>query len=394
MRNIVKDEKIASELSANDETKINVAEWHTGSEIELSGFEMKRYQKERKSAQLKTLHKSGSVTVADKELQPWIAKDDDLGQKMWRINQRIVKLIAELMRNHDTPEALVILASAPDLLLRATDGMLVDGEACTLPQLELLEVTARAVQPVLEWGESGSAIVDGLSNLLKCRLSATVRCISHPSALVRALSTSVLRAIMHAGSIKTRARRADVNGVHGPAYKYLNIGSINWQRDIEKCLTWEANSRRKLEKQFRMSCKGYSLFVCYHTEEDLENASFIYVVDGALSTIAAKTNPQDAPVPPCISQLEGGLVQVVIEVEDHAQWLAITMNADNVRVTITAPTTRGEANNKLLEFIGRVLGLKLSQMTLQRGWNSKSKLQVMDSASILADAIEYLKELL
>jgi GIGANTEA protein len=70
-------------------------------------------------------------------LQPWIAKDDDQGQKMWRINQRIVKLIVELMRNHDRPESLVILASASDLLLRATDGMLVDGEACTLPQLEV-----------------------------------------------------------------------------------------------------------------------------------------------------------------------------------------------------------------------------------------------------------------
>ena len=70
-------------------------------------------------------------------MQPWIAKDDDQGQKMWRINQRIVKLIVELMRNHDTPESLVILASASDLLLRATDGMLVDGEACTLPQLEV-----------------------------------------------------------------------------------------------------------------------------------------------------------------------------------------------------------------------------------------------------------------
>lgn len=56
---------------------------------------------------------------------------------MWRINQRIVKLIVELMRNHDSAESLVILASASDLLLRATDGMLVDGEACTLPQLEV-----------------------------------------------------------------------------------------------------------------------------------------------------------------------------------------------------------------------------------------------------------------
>ncbi|MFS8024155.1 hypothetical protein Hanom_Chr16g01459901 [Helianthus anomalus] len=56
---------------------------------------------------------------------------------MWRINQRIVKLIVELMRKHDTPESLMILATALDLLLSATDGMFVDGEACTLPQLEL-----------------------------------------------------------------------------------------------------------------------------------------------------------------------------------------------------------------------------------------------------------------
>lgn len=75
---------------------------------------------------------------AEKELQPWIAKDDNLGQKMWRINQRIVKLIVELMRNHESAESLVIVASSSDLLLRATDGMLVDGEACTLPQLEVV----------------------------------------------------------------------------------------------------------------------------------------------------------------------------------------------------------------------------------------------------------------
>ena len=32
---------------------------------------------------------------------------------------------------------------------------------------QLLEATARAVQPVLEWGESGLGVADGLSNLLK-----------------------------------------------------------------------------------------------------------------------------------------------------------------------------------------------------------------------------------
>ncbi|KAK6160819.1 hypothetical protein DH2020_004200 [Rehmannia glutinosa] len=184
------------------------------------------------------------VLQAERELKPWIAKDDDLGQRMWRVNQRIVKVIVELMRNHEAPESLVILASASDVLLRATDGMLVDGEACTLPQLELLEVTARAVQPVLGWGESGLAVADGLSNLLKCRLPATVRCVSHPSAHVRALSTSVLRAILHAGSIKSKSKQVDAKGIHSPRYQYLNVGITDWQADIEKCLTWEAHSRR------------------------------------------------------------------------------------------------------------------------------------------------------
>ncbi|KAL9260575.1 UPF0235 protein-like protein [Drosera capensis] len=114
----------------------------------------------------------------------------------------------------------------------------------------------------------------------------------------------------------------------------------------------------KLEKQYRMNCVGCGLFVCYRAEEDVEHASLLYVVDGALSTIAAETNPQDAPVPPCISQLEGGLVQVAIEVEDRAQ----RVNADDVRVTVAAPAARGEANSELLEFMGKVEDLTARQV--------------------------------
>lgn len=138
----------------------------------------------------------------------------------------------------------------------------------------------------------------------------------------------------------------------------------------------------KLEKQYRMNCKGCELFVCYRSEENLENAPFIYVVDGALSSAAAETNPQDAPVPPCISQLNGGLVQIAIEVEDRAQRSAITrVNADDVRVTVAAPAANGEANNELLEFMGKVLGLRMRQMALQRGWNNKSKLLLVEDMS-------------
>ncbi|KAM3281582.1 hypothetical protein P3S67_028604 [Capsicum chacoense] len=92
------------------------------------------------------------------------------------------------------------------------------------------------------------------------------------------------------------------------------------------CKYWSSHPhiRWKLEKQFQMSCKGCGLFVCYQTEEVLANASFISVVDGHLVLLRLRQIHRDAPVPPCISQLEGGLVQVVIEVEDRAQWLAIT----------------------------------------------------------------------
>uniref|UniRef100_A0A1D1ZDG0 Protein GIGANTEA n=1 Tax=Anthurium amnicola TaxID=1678845 RepID=A0A1D1ZDG0_9ARAE len=184
------------------------------------------------------------VLQAERDLQPWIARDDEQSQKMWRINQRIVKLIVELMRSHENPEVLIILASASDLLLRATDGMLVDGEACTLPQLELLEVTARAVQLVLKWGESGLAAADGLSNLLKCRLLATIRCLSHPSAHVRALSISVLRDILNSGPVKSsNLRQEDTKDPCGSPYRCLNLGVIDWHANIEKCLIWEAHSR-------------------------------------------------------------------------------------------------------------------------------------------------------
>ncbi|KAG6491659.1 hypothetical protein ZIOFF_046595 [Zingiber officinale] len=205
------------------------------------------------------------VLQAEKDLQPWIARDDERGQRMWRINQRITKLIVELMRNHDRPEALMILAGASDILLRATDGMLIDGEACTLPQLEirllnilfysrilrslstyeqLLEVTARAVGLVTLRGESGLTVADGLANLLKSRLPTTICCLSHPSALVRALSTSVLRDILQISKINpSDCIHEDRQGFSDSTYRCLNLGTVNWFADIEKCLKWEAHSR-------------------------------------------------------------------------------------------------------------------------------------------------------
>lgn len=75
-------------------------------------------------------------------------------------------------------------------------------------------------------------------------MPATVRCLSHSSAHVRALSTSVIRAILHVGLVNpSRAPLPNLSSTCGPATEYLNVDVIDWEADVGKCLAWEAHSR-------------------------------------------------------------------------------------------------------------------------------------------------------
>lgn len=78
-----------------------------------------------------------------------------------------------------------------------------------------------------------------------------------------------------------------------------------WKELITLSSSFLFRGEGKLEKQFRMNCMGCGLFVCYRSEEDLEAASFIYVVDGSLSTVAAETNPQ-------VEEIKGSILSSVI----------------------------------------------------------------------------------
>lgn len=80
---------------------------------------------------------------------------------------------------------------------------------------------------------------------LQCRLSPTIRCLSHPSAHVRALSMSVLRDILNNGHITPSKiiQGEQRNGIQNSSYRCL-AASINWQADVERCIEWEAHSRR------------------------------------------------------------------------------------------------------------------------------------------------------
>ncbi|URE21713.1 gigantea [Musa troglodytarum] len=246
---------VMGKYAAGGELKPPTTDEFTEEPQVVNGRAANRNKNRKKQGPVSTFD-SYVLAAAEKDLQPWIARDDEQGQRMWKINHRIVKLIVELMRNHEGPEALIILASASDLLLRATDGMLVDGEVCTLPQLELLEVTAKAVQLVIHWGEPGLAVADGLANLLKCRLSSTVRCLSHPSAHVRALSASVLRDILHSSPTTISSGCLNVDGQRNCNSSY------RWQADIEKCIQWEAQSRLATGLTLAYLCAAAKEFGC------------------------------------------------------------------------------------------------------------------------------------
>lgn len=138
----------------------------------------------------------------------------------------------------------------------------------------------------------------------------------------------------------------------------------------------------KVERQFRMLCAGCDLVVCYRSVENQDAAPFFYLPEGSLTAVTAETNPRDAPVPPCIQPLENGLVQIAVDVDDKAQKSGIQrINADEVKVGISSQVRAAELNRELQEFMCKVLGLRLAQMNVQRGWSSKSKVLVVENIS-------------
>ena len=138
----------------------------------------------------------------------------------------------------------------------------------------------------------------------------------------------------------------------------------------------------KVERQYRYMCG--ELPVCYKSEE---GGRYLYIIDGALTAFnhaggkgkkrageaSADDEPGAPPVPPCIQQTSRGITQVAVEVEDRARQTAVVkISADEVTVGVTVGAH--QAGNELVDFFGKILRLRVSQMSLTRGWSTKSKL--------------------
>ena len=134
----------------------------------------------------------------------------------------------------------------------------------------------------------------------------------------------------------------------------------------------------KLEKQYRYLMGN--LPVCYKSEPE---GKYLYLIDGALSAFNFGNTAGEGgetPVPPCIQQTASGMIQIAIDVEDKARTKAVSkITADEVGVALTQPV--GHCDDELLEFLGKVLHLRLPQMSLLRGWSTRSKLLMVQGLS-------------
>uniref|UniRef100_A0A6I8R0P1 Chromosome 15 open reading frame 40 n=1 Tax=Xenopus tropicalis TaxID=8364 RepID=A0A6I8R0P1_XENTR len=99
------------------------------------------------------------------------------------------------------------------------------------------------------------------------------------------------------------------------------------------------------------------------------------------------------PVTGPVSRDKTGSVIISIHAKPGAKQNAITdVTADAVGVAIAAPPTEGEANAELCRYLSKVLVLKKSEVSLDKGGKSREKV-VKISASITPEVVlEKLKE--
>jgi len=83
--------------------------------------------------------------------------------------------------------------------------------------------------------------------------------------------------------------------------------------------------------------------------------------------------------------------QLLVIFEICFDLINLGINDEGVRINIGAPPKEGEANKELVEFLAGVLGAKKSEVYLDKGSKSKSKILVVEGADP-KDVYESLKE--
>ena len=81
-----------------------------------------------------------------------------------------------------------------------------------------------------------------------------------------------------------------------------------------------------------------------------------------------------------VSTTKSGLISIAIHAKPSAKESAVAGVSDTaVEVQISAPPKDGEANTELVRFMAETLGLKRSQIALDKGSKSREKTLLLDA---------------
>eukprot|EP00123_Amoebidium_parasiticum_P007153 comp17918_c0_seq1/m.18197 comp17918_c0_seq1/g.18197 ORF comp17918_c0_seq1/g.18197 comp17918_c0_seq1/m.18197 type:complete len:153 (-) comp17918_c0_seq1:988-1446(-) len=97
----------------------------------------------------------------------------------------------------------------------------------------------------------------------------------------------------------------------------------------------------------------------------------------------AAADSKEAAQPPGPIMQSGSNVIVRVLAKPNAKMSAITdIGTEGVGVQINAPPKEGEANTELVEFMAKVLGMRKSAVSLDKGARSRCKVVVVEGASV------------
>ncbi|XP_034481185.1 UPF0235 protein C15orf40 homolog [Drosophila innubila] len=108
---------------------------------------------------------------------------------------------------------------------------------------------------------------------------------------------------------------------------------------------------------------------------------------------AATTNATAAPatVNTPVTLDKGGNIAIKILAKPGAKQNGITdIGLEGVGVQIAAPPSEGEANAELVKFLSKVLGLRKSDVSLDKGSRSRNKIILISKGVSTVEAVEQL----
>ncbi|KAM8710063.1 hypothetical protein ACLKA7_016803 [Drosophila subpalustris] len=111
---------------------------------------------------------------------------------------------------------------------------------------------------------------------------------------------------------------------------------------------------------------------------------------GKAAATASSTAAPATPSTP-VTLDKGGNIAIKILAKPGAKQNGITdIGLEGVGVQIAAPPNEGEANAELVKFLSKVLGLRKSDVSLDKGSRSRNKIILISKGVSTVEAIEQL----